>query len=150
MSVADVSGVVIAAVTELPSALLAAVADLSGAVHGGADLLRHVPALAAAAAKLDLPGVEKQRLVLAAAHTAIDQFVPADDRAAAHALVDAALPATIRAVLDVSKGRVTIGAAAVAAATEALATEAGQQVAVGLLTRCLGCLLPPAPPRSAP
>jgi uncharacterized NAD(P)/FAD-binding protein YdhS len=139
----DISGVSLA--ITLPPQLTVAIADLSGAIHGGADLLRHAPALAAVAQKLDLPGAEKQRLVLAAAHDAIDRFVAADDRATAHSLVDAALPATIRAVLDVSKGRVTIGAAALSAAAAVATSEAGQVAAVGLLSRCLGCLVPPQP-----
>lgn len=136
--------------TSLPPALEKAVADLSGAVHSGADLLRHVPALAAAAQGLGVPGREKLGLVQTAAHAAVDRYVPEADRGAAHGLVDGVLPSVVRAVLDVSQGHVKIEAALQAAAVEIVSSPEVQAAAVsaaqGLAARCLACLLPPRPP----
>ena len=117
----------------LPGSLARAVADLSGAVHSGADLLRHVPALAAAAQALGGSGPEKLALVQRAAHSAVDLYVPAEDRASAHLLVDGVLPSVVRAVLDVSKGHVKIGDAVAAAAVEVISAPQTQAAAVGLL-----------------
>ena len=52
MATIDISGTTVTVTPQLPSILVRAVADLSGAVHNGADLLRHVPSLAAAAQAL--------------------------------------------------------------------------------------------------
>jgi hypothetical protein len=134
----------------LPSSLAKAVTDLSGVVHSGADLLRHVPALAAAAQAVGGSGPEKLALVQRAAHTAVDLYVPADDRAPAHLLVDGVLPSVVRAVLDVSKGHVKIQDAAAAAVVEAVSSPATQAAAVGLLAQCLGCLLAPRPQAQPP
>lgn len=139
----DPSGVAIT--LPLPGSLATAVADLSGAVHSGADLIRYVPALAAAVQALGGTGPEKLALVQRAAHTAVDLYVPAEDRAAAHSLVDGILPSVVRAVLDVSKGRVKIADAAVAVAVEVISAPQTQAAAVGLLGACLGCLLRPQP-----
>ena len=144
----DISGVVIT--PPLPSILGSAVADLSGAVHSGADLLRHVPALAAAAQSVGGTGPEKLALVQRAAHTAVDLYVPADERTAAHGLVDGILPSVVRAILDVSRGRVKIQDAAAAAVVEAVSSPATQAAAVGLLAQCLACLLAPRPQVAAP
>jgi hypothetical protein len=78
--------------------------------------------------------------------------VPAEERASAHGLVDGVLPSVVRAVLDVSKGRVKIGEAMATAAVEALSAPETQAAAVGLLGACLGCLLRPraAAPPAAP
>ncbi len=145
----DPSGVLIeliastvVAKTSLPPALEKAVADLSGAVHSGADLLRHVPTLAAAAQSLGVTGQEKLGLVQSAAHAAVDLYVPEADKAAAHGLVDGVLPSVVRAVLDVSKGHVKIGAALQAAAVEIVSSPEAQAAALGLAQRCLACLLP--------
>ena len=72
--------------------------------------------LASAAALVGGTGPEKLALVQRAAHAAVDLYVPAEERTAAHGLVDGVLPSVVRAVLDVSKGRVTIGAAVASAA----------------------------------
>jgi len=140
----------VVAKTSLPPALEKAVADLSGSVLSGADLLRHVPALAAAAQSLGVPGREKLGLVQTAAHAAVDRYVPEADRGAAHGLVDGVLPSVVRAVLDVSQGHVKIEAALQAAAVEIvsspLAQQQAQAAALGLAQRCLACLLPPRPP----
>jgi hypothetical protein len=144
----DISGAVIT--LPLPSSLAKAVTDLSGAVHNGADLLRHVPALAAAAQSVGGTGPEKLALVQRAAHTAVDLYVPADERTAAHGLVDGVLPSVVRAILDVSRGRVKIQDAAAAAVVEAVSSPATQAAAVGLVAQCLGCLLAPrARPQTA-
>jgi hypothetical protein len=127
--VVDPSGVTIT--LPLPDTLHRAVVDLSGAVHSGADLLRHVPALAAAAQVVGGSGSEKLALVQRAAHTAVDLYVPAEERTAAHGLVDGVLPSVVRAVLDVSKGRVTIQAALATAAVEAVASPQTQGVLAG-------------------
>ena len=149
MATVDISGVQIT--LPLPDTLHRAVVDLSGAVHSGGDLIRHVPALAAAAQALGGTGPEKLVLVQRAAHTAVDLYVPADERAAAHGLVDGVLPSVVRAILDVSKGRVKIQDAALAAVVEAAARPETQAAAVGLLASCLACLLPPhAAPAAAP
>ena len=136
----------VVAKTSLPPALEKAVADLSGAVHSGADLMRHVPALAAAAQSLGVPGREKLGLVQTAAHAAVDRYVPEADKAAAHGLVDGVLPSVVRAVLDVSQGHVKIEAALQAAAVEIVSSPEAQAAALGLAQRCLACLLPPRPP----
>ena len=145
--VIDPSGVAIT--LPLPDTLHRAVVDLSGAVHSGADLLRHVPALAAAAQAVGGSGSEKLALVQRAAHTAVDLYVPAEERTAAHGLVDGVLPSVVRAILDVSKGRVTIQAALATAAVEAVSSPQTQAAAVGLLASCLGCLLAPRPAAAA-
>ena len=149
----DASGVELTITPPLPSILGKAVADLSGAVHSGADLLRYAPALAAAAQAVGGSGPEKQALVLRAAHTAVDLYVPAEDRSTAHGLVDGALPSVIRAVLDVSKGRVQIGQALLTAAVEVVGRPETQAAALGLLAQCLACLAPrpvaPAPSAEA-
>ena len=152
----DLSGVsieliasTVVAKTSLPPALEKAVADLSGAVHSGADLLRHVPALAAAAQSLGVPGREKLGLVQSAAHAAVDLYVPEADRGAAHGLVDGVLPSVVRAVLDVSQGHVKIEAALQAAAVEIVSSPEAQAAALGLAQRCLACLLPPRQPNAA-
>ena len=157
MSATDASGVVIAvdassvAITlPLPDTLHRAVVDLSGAVHNGADLLRYVPALAAAAQAVGGTGPEKLALVQRAAHTVVDLYVPAEERASAHGLVDGVLPSVVRAILDVSKGRVKIQDAALAAVVEAAGRPETQAAAVGLLAQCLACLLPPRPAAQAP
>lgn len=139
----------VVAKTSLPPALEKAVADLSGAVHSGADLLRHVPALAAAAQSLGVPGREKLGLVQSAAHAAVDLYVPEADRGAAHGLVDGVLPSVVRAVLDVSQGHVKIEAALQAAAVEIVSSPEAQAAALGLAQRCLACLLPPRQPNGA-
>lgn len=123
----------------LPPSLQKAVSDLSGAVHGGADLIRHVPVLAAAAQTTGLHGAEKQALVIQAGHAAIDLYVPEGERATAHQLVDGVFPATIRAILDVSQGRVAIGAALQAAAVEVVSSPQAQAAAAGILSQCLAC-----------
>jgi hypothetical protein len=146
----DPTGIELVITPPLPDTLRKAVTDLSGAVHTGADLLRHVPALASAAAVAGGTGPEKLALVQRAAHAAVDLYVPADERAAAHGLVDGVLPSVVRAVLDVSKGRVKIGDAVAAAAVEALSAPETQAAAVGLLASCLGCLLAPRAPAPAP
>ena len=132
-------------VPELPVPLLQKVADLSGSIHHGVDLVRHAPALAAVAQTLAETGAARRDLVLRAAHYAVNRFVPDEERAAAHDLVTAVLPATLSAVVDVARGRVTIGAAVQAAAVEAISSPEGQRAAVGLLTQCLACLFPPRP-----
>jgi hypothetical protein len=136
----------VVATSSLPPALQKAVADLSGSVHSGADLMRHVPALAAAAQSLGVPGREKLALVQSAAHAAVDQYVSEADKAAAHGLVDGVLPSVVRAVLDVSQGHVKIEAALQAAAVEIASSPEAQAAALGLVQRCLACLLPPRPP----
>lgn len=128
---------------ELPAPLLQKVADLSGSIHHGVDLIRHAPALAAVAQTLAETGAARRDLVLRAAHYAVDCFVPAEERGTAHDLVTAVLPATLTAVVDVARGRVTIGAAVQAAAVEAISSPEGQRAAANLLTQCLGCLLAP-------
>jgi len=145
----DASGVELTITPPLPSILGKAVSDLSGVVHSGADLLRHAPALAAAAQAVGGSGPEKQALVLRAAHTAVDLYVPAEDRSTAHGLVDGALPSVIRAVLDVSKGRVQIGQAVLTAAVEVVGRPETQAAALGLLAQCLAFLAPrpQAPPQ---
>lgn len=143
----DISGVGVTITHALPSILGNAVADLSGAVHSGADLLRYVPALAAAAQTLGGTGPEKLALVQRAAHTAVDLYVPTEERTAAHGLVDGVLPSVVRAVLDVSRGRVKIQDAVAAAVVEAVSSPATQAAAAGLLAQCLACLLTP---RAAP
>ena len=141
----------ITAPLQLPPVLLQKVVDLSGAVHNGADLLRHAPAVAAAAQNLVLSGLEKRDLVLRAAHLAVDRYIPAEERPAALALVDGALPATLTAILDVAKGRVEIGAALRAAAVEVVSNPEVQRAGLNLLQQCLACLLPPAgTPAQAP
>jgi len=141
----DISGVAVTITHPLPSILGRAVTDLSGAVHSGADLLRYVPSLAAAAQTVGGTGPEKLALVQRAAHTAVDLYVPADERSGAHGLVDGVLPSVVRAILDVSRGRVTIQDAAVAAVVEMASSPETQAAAAGLLARCLGCLLAPRP-----
>lgn len=150
----DVSGAATTAATPtLPPSLQKAVSDLSGAVQNGADLIRHVPALAAAAQTTGLHGAEKQALVIQAGHAAIDLYVPEGERVTAHQLVDGVFPATIRAILDVSQGRVTIGAALQAAAVEVVSSPQAQAAAAGLLSQCLACFAawraaPPAQPQA--
>lgn len=139
MPAIDLSGVI----PQLPDSLQRVVADLSGVIHSGADLIAHVPALAAAAQALGGSGPEKLALVQRAAHAAVDLYVPAEGRAPAHLLVDGVLPAAVRAVLDVSKGRVKIGEAIAAAAVEVIATPEAAAAATGLLSACLACLIPP-------
>jgi hypothetical protein len=157
----DISGAAAAITTAaaavevpLPAPLLQKVADLSGVVHTGADLLRHAPAFAAAVQSLALSGLEKRDLVLRAARLAVERYVPAEERPAALALVDGALPATLTAILDVAKGRVEIGAALRAAAVEVVSNPEVQRAGLNLLQQCLACLLPPAgapqPPAAAP
>ncbi len=156
MSAVDISGVQVAMdisgatqvagqqiTLPLPSSLAKAVTDLSGVVHSGADLLRHVPVLAAAAQAVGGSGPEKLALVQRAAHTAVDLYVPAEERAPAHLLVDGVLPSVVRAVLDVSKGRVKIQDAVAAAAVEVVSDPRAQAAAAGLAARCLACLLAP-------
>ena len=138
----DASGVELVITPPLPGILGKAVADLSGAVQSGADLIRHVPALAAAAQAVGGSGPEKLALVQRAAHTAVDLYVPAEDRATAHGLVDGVLPSVVRAILDVSKGRVQIGEAVLTAAVEAVGRPETQAAARGLLAACLACLAP--------
>jgi hypothetical protein len=148
-----VSNIVVSAPSEpqLPPVLLQKVADLSGVVHNGADLLRHAPALAAAAQSLALSGLEKRDLVLAAARMAVERYVPAEDRPAALALVNGALPATLTAILDVAKGRVEIGAALRTAAVEVVSNPEVQAAGLNFLQQCLACLMPPAAaPQPAP
>ena len=140
----DVSGVIL----PLPDNLLRVVSDLSGVVHSGADLLRYVPVLAAAAAAVGGTGPEKLALVQRAAHAIVNLYVPETERASAHVLVDGVLPSVVRAVLDVSKGRVTIGAAATAAVAEIAAAPETQAAAVGLIAACLACLIPPRQTRA--
>jgi len=140
----DASGVELTISPPLPSILGKAVSDLSGVVHSGADLLRHAPALAAAAQAVGGSGSEKLALVLRAAHTAVDLYIPAEERSTAHGLVDGALPSVIRAVLDVSQGRVQIGEAALRAVVEVASRPEAQAAAVGLLAQCLACLAPRA------
>lgn len=146
----DASGVELTITPPLPSILGKAVADLSGAVQSGADLLRHAPALAAAAQSVGGSGPEKLALVLRAAHTAVDLYVPAEERTTAHSLVDGALPSVIRAVLDVSQGRVKIEAAVLTAAVEAVGRPETQAAARGLLAACLACLAPRPATAQAP
>jgi hypothetical protein len=147
----DASGVEIMITHPLPSILGKAVADLSGVVHSGAELLRHVPALAAAAQIVGGSGPEKQALVLRAANTAVDLYVPAEDRDVAHGLVEGVLPSVIRAILDVSQGRVQIGQAALNTVVEVASRPETQAAALGLLAQCLACLAPrPVAPPSAP
>ena len=146
----DISGVGVTITPPLPSILGTAVADLSGVVHNGADLLRHVPALAAAAQSVGGSGREKLALVQRAAHTAVDLYVPAEERAAAHGLVDGVLPSVVRAVLDVSQGHVKIQDAAAAALVEAAGRPETQAAAAGLLAACLGCLVRPQVRTPAP
>ena len=155
MSAIDPSGVPVsltlssAAVADLPAPLLQKVADLSGSIHSGVDLLRHAPTLAAVAQTLAETGAARRDLVLRAAHYAVDQCIPEAERAAAHDLVTAALPATLAAVVDVARGRVSIGAAAQAAVVEAVSSPEGQRAAAGLLAQCLACLVQrQAPPSS--
>ncbi len=146
----DISGVGVTITLPLPSILGTAVADLSGVVYNGADLLRYVPALAAAAQTVGGTGPEKLALVQRAAHTAVDLYVPAEERTAAHGLVDGVLPSVVRAILDVSRGRVKIQDAAAAAVVEAVSSPATQAAAVGLVAQCLACLLAPRPAAPAP
>lgn len=159
MSAVDLSGVSVtltpsseSAVSALPAPLLQKVADLSGSIHSGVDLLRHAPTLASVAQTLAETGAARRDLVLRAAHYAVDRCIPEAERAAAHDLVTAALPATLTAVVDVARGRVTIGAAAQAAVVEAISSPEGQRAAAGLLAQCLGCFARaaqrPAPPSS--
>ena len=155
MSAIDPSGVPVsltlssAAVADLPAPLLQKVADLSGSIHSGVDLLRHAPTLASVAQTLAETGAARRDLVLRAAHYAVDHCIPEAERAAAHDLVTAALPATLTAVVDVARGRVSIGAAAQAAVVEAVSSPEGQRAAAGLLAQCLACFAQrPAPPSS--
>ena len=145
MTSVDPSGVELTITHPLPSILGKAVADLSGVVHNGGDLIRYVPALAAAAQALGGTGPEKLALVQRAAHTAVDLYIPVEDRTTAHQLVDGILPSVVRAVLDVSKGHVKIQDAVLAAAVEAAGRPETQAAVVGLLSQCLACLLPPRP-----
>ena len=145
MSSVDPSGVELTITPPLPAILGKAVSDLSGVVHSGADLIRYVPALAAAAQTVGGTGPEKLGHVQRAAHMAVDLYVPAEDRTTAHQLVDGILPSVVRAVLDVSKGRVKIQDAVLAAAVEAVGRPETQAAAAGLLAQCLACLLPPRP-----
>ena len=155
MSAVDPSGVgvsltpssVLPVAAELPAPLLQKIADLSGSIHSGVDLLRHAPTLASVAQTLAETGAARRDLVLRAAHYAVDHCVPEAERAAAHDLVTAALPATLTAVVDVARGRVSIGAAAQAAVVEAVSSPEGQRAAAGLLAQCLACLMAP-PARS--
>lgn len=133
----------------LPDSLARVVADLSGAVHSGADLIQRVPLLAAAVQALGGSGAEKLALVQRAAHMVVDLYVPAEERTTAHQLVDGVLPSVVRAVLDVSKGRVKIGDAAAAAVVAIATAPETQAAAAGLLSRCLGCLAPAAPAKSS-
>ena len=145
MASVDPSGVELTITPPLPAILGKAVADLSGAVHNGGDLIRYVPALAAAAQAVGGTGPEKLALVQRAAHTAVDLYVPTDDRTTAHQLVDGVLPSVVRAVLDVSKGHVKIQDAVLAAAVEAAGRPETRAAAASLLVQCLACLLPPRP-----
>jgi hypothetical protein len=128
----------------LPDSLARVVQDLSGAVRSGADLLQRVPLLAAAAQAIGGSGPEKLALVERAAHMIVDLYVPAEERVPAHQLVNGVLPSVIRAVLDVSKGNVKIGDAAVAAVVSVASAPETQVAVAGLLSRCLGCLAPPS------
>lgn len=145
MAAVDVSGVVLSTIElvsrELPEELKKVIRDLSGVViSSAADIVRHVPVLAAAAQKLELSGKEKLACVTDAGHQLVDAHIPAEGREAAHALIDTVFPATVRAVLDVSQGRVAIGEALKSAATEALQSPQVQAAALSLFQRCLGCL----------
>jgi hypothetical protein len=148
---AAVAAAAAAALPPLPPVLLQKVADLSGAIHSGADLLRHAPALAAAVQSLALSGLEKKDLVLRAAEMAVERYVPAEERPAALALVRGALPATLTAILDVAKGRVEIGAALRTAAVEVVSNPEVQAAGLNLLQQCLACLMAPRQqPAAAP
>ena len=127
----------------LPDVLQRAVHDLSGVVHNNADLVRHVPALAAAAQTLPLSGPEKLGLVKQAAHVVVERYVGEAERPATHVVVEDILPAVVRAVLDVSKGQVKIGDAVLAAATAIASSPQVQEAATGLLAQCLACLMAP-------
>lgn len=132
---------------DLPASLLKVIHDLSGVlIEKGADLIRHVPVLAAAAQTLDLPGKDKLATVMRAGHALVEKYVPSEERAATHALIDTVFPATVNAVLDVSKGRVSIGGALKTTAMTVVQDSQTQAVALGLLQRCLSCITAPPTP----
>jgi hypothetical protein len=141
-AIIDSAGLELVISPPLPSSLATVVKDLSGAIHNGGDLLRHVPALSAAVQTLGGTGPEKLALVQRAAHVIVDLYIPTEDRSAVHQLVDGILPSVVRAILDVSKGRVKIGEAVATAAMEVMSAPETQAAALGLLAQCLACLRP--------
>jgi hypothetical protein len=124
---------------ELAGAVDGIVHDLSGLHVSGfavGDLIRFVPRLASLVHTLQIRGVEKRDLVMAASHILVDRVIPEADRPAAHSFVDGVFPPAIAAVIDVVNGRVTFAQAAASAVANPVVVVAAENCLARLFAVC--------------